>query len=197
MDGEAALSAGRMPAINRSRDRIHASGAFVRVVSSTPRIDHITSEISVLVRSDRTRPCAWRVGKEPCNQVPRRLDEMVAVFQSGEAAQMLRLVRARRLQEVLEPRAVRPLRRLACHGDRCLQDLGDQRLDEGILRGETVDRDVPIPTPATRATSATLASSPFSSKTCPAAASRRSRFFNASLANRSVGGPGGRHAGSG
>ena len=38
-----------------------------------------------------------------------------------------------------------------------------------------------MPTPAARATSATLASSPFSSKTWPAATSRRSRFFWASL----------------
>src|SRR5271163_789289 len=38
-----------------------------------------------------------------------------------------------------------------------------------------------MPTPAARATSATLASSPFSSKTWPAATSSRSRFFRASL----------------
>ncbi len=50
---------------------------------------------------------------------------------------MLRLIRARRFQEVLEPRAVRPLRRFAGHGDRGLQHLADQRLDEGILRGES------------------------------------------------------------
>ena len=48
-------SVGRMPAIRSSRCRLHASGALFRVVSTTPRIDHITRLMSVLVRSERTR----------------------------------------------------------------------------------------------------------------------------------------------
>ena len=49
---------------------------------------------------------------------------------------MLRVVGADRSQEVLEPSAVGAALGLHGHGDRRLEDLGHQRLDEGVLRRE-------------------------------------------------------------
>ena len=77
------------------------------------------------------------VPKERRDQAPRLLDEVVVgVPELGQAAQVFRLIGGRHLQEVLETRAVGPLGRFLGHGDGGLQDLGDQRLDERVLRGE-------------------------------------------------------------
>ena len=132
-----AASVGRMPATRRSRCRFHASGAFGPVVSSTPRIDHSAREMSVLRRSRRTRPCACASASSPAISSRARLHQMVIGDpQLGQAAEMLRLIRARLLEEVLEPGPVGPRRRVTGQGDRRLEDLGHQRLDEGLLRGE-------------------------------------------------------------
>ena len=77
------------------------------------------------------------IGHEPGDQRAGRGDErMVGAPQLGEAAEVRRLVGARRLEEVLEGRPVLTAGRLAGHGDRLLQDLGDEGVDERLLRRE-------------------------------------------------------------
>ena len=78
-----------------------------------------------------------RVGEQPGDQLACRPHEMVIGDpQLGQAAEMLRLIGARLLEEVLESRAVGPRRRGTGQGDGRLEDVRDQGLDEGLLGGE-------------------------------------------------------------
>ena len=114
-----AASAGRMPAIEEiemAPPRLGCVGAG-GLQHATHRPHH---ERNIGARQVRADPAVrLRVGEEPGDQVPRRLDEVVVgVPELGEAAQVLRLIRTRRHQEVLEACAIRQPRRLAGHGDR-------------------------------------------------------------------------------
>ena len=149
LSGRCASSAsdGRMPATKRSRCRFHAAGALEPVVSRTPLIDHSTRETSVLLEVEAHPAVRLRVSEQLGDERARRPHEMViGLPQLRQTTEMLRLVRARRPEEMLEPRAVGQRGRVLGHGDRRLEDLCHQRLDEGLLGGEAaVERAHPDP----------------------------------------------------
>ena len=130
-------SVGRMPAIKQVEMPLPRLGCVrARRLEHAP--DRPQREGDVGAPQVEADPAVrLRVGEQSGDQLAGRLHQVVIGDpQLGQAAEMLRLERARLLEEVLEPGPVGPRRRVTGEGDGRLEDVGNQRLDEGLLGGE-------------------------------------------------------------
>ena len=175
-------SVGRMPAISRLKMPLPRLGC-VRAGGLEHAPDRPQGERDVgAPQVEAHAAVRLRVGEQAGDQLACRLHEVVIGDpQLGQAAEVLRLIRTRLLQEVLEPGAVGPRRRVVGQGDGGLEDVRDQCLDETPPSKGSGGRACPCRRRPRGPRRPRWPRAPCPRRLEPAAASRRSRFFRASL----------------